>query len=170
DDKVKQLIGSERMSEAQQDFTVEVEFPEVVDDTWLNKLDVDRKGNYYPTIDNLAIILENDPVFRNNIAFDDFEQRPFFRRNLPWRKVTKESRFLIDRDDHNIEHYLEKTYDIGTAKLEKALSVVYEKHICHPVRDYLKSLEWDGEDRVDTLLIDYMGVDDSEYIRAIIRK
>jgi putative DNA primase/helicase len=170
DPKVKIQIGSEKFSEAQQDFTVEIEMPEVIDDTWTSKMDVDRKGNYYPTINNLVLILENDPVFKGNIAYDEFEQRPIFRRNLPWRKVESAGRFINDIDDHNIEAYIEKTYDISTAKLEKAMSVVYAKRTYHPITNYLKSLEWDGEERVDTLLTDYMGVDDSEYTRAVIRK
>ena len=40
----------------------------------------------------------------------------------------------------------------------------------HPVRDYLNSLEWDGESRVENLLIDYMGAEDSDYVRAVTRK
>jgi putative DNA primase/helicase len=170
DDKVKIQIGTEKRSEAQQDFAVEIELPEVIDETWTSKMDVDRKGNYYPTINNLVLILENDPVFKGNIAYDDFEQRPVFRKNLPWRKVESASRFITDIDDDNIEAYVEKTYDISTSKLEKAMSVIYARHSYHPVKNYLKSLEWDGEDRIETLLIEYMGADDNDYTRAIIRK
>jgi putative DNA primase/helicase len=171
DDKVKKQIGHEKTNDAKDDFSIETaEIIESDDGEWRSKLDVDRKGNYYPTIDNIVIILENDPVFKNSIAFDEFEQRPVFKRNLPWRKVTEGTRFLTDRDDHNIEHYLEKVYQISATKLEKALSVVYEKHLYHPVRTYLEKLDWDGEERVDSILIDYMGAEDNEYIRGVIRK
>jgi putative DNA primase/helicase len=170
DDKVKQMIGSEKMSDARHDFIVDVEMLEETDDKWTSKMDVDRKGNYYPTINNLVLILENDPVFKNNIAYDEFEQRPVFRRNLPWRKVDASSKFITDIDDDNIEAYIEKAFEISTAKLEKAMSVVYARHTYHPVRHYLNSLEWDGEDRVDTLMIDYMGVADNDYSRAVMRK
>lgn len=41
----------------------------------------------------------------------------------------------------------------------------------HPVREYLMSLpEWDGVERLDTLLIDYLGAKDIEYVRAVTRK
>jgi predicted P-loop ATPase len=37
----------------------------------------------------------------------------------------------------------------------------------HPVREYLDNLKYDGKKRIDTWLIDYAGVEDSPYIRAI---
>jgi len=37
----------------------------------------------------------------------------------------------------------------------------------HPVRDYLNSLEWDGNGRLDEWLIRYCGVDDTPYARAV---
>lgn len=41
----------------------------------------------------------------------------------------------------------------------------------HPIKEYLDSLpEWDGVQRVDTLLIDYFGAEDNIYTRAAIRK
>ena len=38
------------------------------------------------------------------------------------------------------------------------------------MRDYLESLVWDGMPRLDTLLIDYLGADDTPYVRAATRK
>ena len=40
----------------------------------------------------------------------------------------------------------------------------------HPVRDYLNGLTWDGTARLDRLFIDYLGAEDSEYVRAVTRK
>ena len=37
----------------------------------------------------------------------------------------------------------------------------------HPVRDYLDSLQWDGEPRVDRWLVTYAGAEDSDYTRAV---
>ena len=142
----------------------------VEDTDWMAQLDIDKKGNYYPTIDNLVLMLENDPVFSGVLHYDAFEQRAVFSRSVPWRKVTRGTRYLTDQDTHNIEHHLEKNYDISTAKLEKALSVIFERHKVHPVREYLTGLKWDGVERVDSLLIDFMGCEDSPYTRAVTRK
>ena len=77
---------------------------------------------------------------------------------------------MTDRDDDNIEHYLENVYSIAATKLGKALSVIYERTKFHPIRDYLNSVDWDGEKRVDHVFIDYMGAADTEYTRAVTRK
>jgi predicted P-loop ATPase len=37
----------------------------------------------------------------------------------------------------------------------------------HPVRDFLNSLAWDGQDRLSRWLIDYLGAEDTEYVRAV---
>jgi predicted P-loop ATPase len=176
DKKVRKQRGEEKLQDAKVDFadvkddvgeTVAVEDQDL---SWMEDLEMDRKGNYYNTIDNLVLILENDPHLKGNLVYDQFEQRPIARRDLPWRKVTTDTRYLTDRDDDNLEHYLEKVYKIGGAKLEVAMGVIFEKHQVHPIREYLNSLKWDGESRLDTLMIDYMGADDSEYTRAVTRK
>ena len=43
-------------------------------------------------------------------------------------------------------------------------------HRVNKLRDYLSGLEWDGAGRVDTLLIDYFGAEDTIYTREVIRK
>ena len=40
-------------------------------------------------------------------------------------------------------------------------------HPFHPVRSYLKGLQWDGVERLDCWLSDYLGVGDSDYSRAV---
>jgi hypothetical protein len=39
----------------------------------------------------------------------------------------------------------------------------------HPVREYLTSLAWDQEPRIERWLIDYAGAPDTEYVRAVSR-
>lgn len=51
-----------------------------------------------------------------------------------------------------------------------AVSSVARANTIHPVRDFLKSLEWDGVERLDTLLVDYLGAEDCPYTRAVTRK
>src|SRR5690625_5125763 len=48
--------------------------------------------------------------------------------------------------------------------------MVMLRHQYHPVRDYLDELEWDGVERVGRLFIDYLGADDTEYVREVTRK
>ena len=50
------------------------------------------------------------------------------------------------------------------------LAVVSSERRYHPVKEYLSALKWDGKERIDTLLVDYMGAEDTPYVRAVTRK
>ena len=102
DARVRKTIVTEKSQSAIEDFSEFVDAVEVMDDSWKEKLDVDRKGNIYATIDNITLIFENDPYFRGRIAYDDFEKCEAAIADLPWRKVTWLTRRLTDRDDANI--------------------------------------------------------------------
>jgi predicted P-loop ATPase len=172
DPQVRKQIGSERLQEAASDFAdVQVEELEVIDDEWLALLDVDRKGNYLSTINNIILILNNDPRLKNAVALDEFENREIARRHLPWRKVTPLTKYLTDADDAGLWHYLEKSYGINNvSKMQAAMSQVLRDNGFHPVRNYLDGLDWDGEPRLDSLLVDYLGAPDTDYVRAVTRK
>jgi hypothetical protein len=137
DVKVRKLIIAEKTAEAISEFSdITVgeggEIEGFESDEWKEKLDVDRKGNIYATIDNISMIFDNDPYFRARIAFDDFEKCEVAIKDLPWRRVSWLNRRLIDRDDANIRHYLEKAYGIGPATalfpVELILCRVYLLH------------------------------------------
>lgn len=176
DSKVRKLLVEEKTAEAISDFgslavSASGEIVEAGSDEWKEKLDVDRKGNIYGTIDNICLILENDPYFKGRIAFDDFEKCEVAVRDLPWRKINWLNRRLIDRDDANIRHYLEKAYGIShLSKTKDAMQVWAQKTVFHPIRDFLQSIEWDGIQRVDSLLIEYQGAENNEYTRTVTRK
>lgn len=147
------------------------------DMSWLTKLDVDGKGRYLSTIDNVMIILRNDPRLKGRIAFNDFEKRECCMGDLPWRKrssLNGESDYITDIDDAGLRHYLERVYNItGQQKILDAAGLAIRKNSFHPVKEYLLSCEaagWDGVHRLDTLLIDYLGAEDSPYTRAVTRK
>ena len=172
DKKTKQQIGSEKMELARLDFGAEyVDAEEIHSTEWLTEMDVDGKGNYLCTINNVVLILNNDPMLKGRLALNTFEQREVALKDLPWRKVISGNRNLTDTDDAAIRHYIENTYNIsGTQKVQDAVKVVMMRNGFHPVRDYLDSLEWDGEERVESLLIDYLGAEDNEYVKAVTRK
>lgn len=150
---------------------VEKDSKDVKDDTaWLANMDVDRKGNYLGTINNIALILEHDPIFAGNLAFDEFRQQAMFRRDLPWRKL-RGKEVLTDKDMASIENYIEQVYKLSTGtKLIKGLLVVLEKVSFHPIVHYLMTLEWDGLPRVEQLLTKYLGAANSTYVRAVTKK
>lgn len=163
DERVKEALGKEKMQELLDDY----EF-EDVDTGWLKKLDYDRKGILKNTIDNAVIILENDPRVAGKMIYNEFSNRAIITDKLPWTDHI--NRDWNDDDDAGVRYFLEHKYGLsGAGKIADAVSVIFQRHRIHPVREYLNSLTWDGEERLETLLIDYLGAEDSHYTKAVTR-
>ncbi|MDD3253097.1 MAG: virulence-associated E family protein [Lachnospiraceae bacterium] len=174
DDKpVADLIAKEKHEEARAAFAlpeVAAGTPAADDLTWISSLSVDGVGNYQKTINNLVLILQNDPLLKGRIVTDEFAGCGLVLGALPWNKG-EEKRRWVDRDDDGALWYMETYYHIPSKdKLSAALSIVGGQNTINEVRDYLKNLRWDGTCRVDTLLSQYLGADDNKYTRAVIRK
>lgn len=169
DKNVLVTIGQEKMIAAKEDFEA-VETDEKEDTDWLSELEYTEQGKLRSTISNFSLIIENEPLLKGKIAYNEFSNRANVIGQLPWR--TKGNfQDWSDTDDSGLREFIEKYYGINSAtKCNDALVLSFEKHRFHPIRDYLNSLEWDGKERVDTLLIDYLGAEDSSYVRTVTRK
>lgn len=141
--------------------------------SFITKLEVDKKGRYKNTIDNIVIILEEDEIFKNKIGLNEFTHQISIKKDLPWNKVKnkKYGDMWTDADDSNLRHYLEKVYNIKSQQaVFDAITVVARKYSFHPIKDYLNSLTWDKKERVEKLFIDYLGAEDNEYTKAVAKK
>lgn len=135
------------------------------------KLDYDQNtGRPKKTRDNIMKILQHDPTLKGKIAVDDFAVRGLALGALPWNPA-EDRRLWTDTDDAGVAWWLETRYDItGREKIDGALLLVSEANKINEVKDYLTSLEWDKTPRLDTVLSDYLGADDTPYTRAVARK
>ena len=169
DKKVLETIGKEKMEAAKEDFDA-VETNDDNDTEWLNKLEYTESGKLRSTISNFSLIIENEPLLKGKIAFNEFSNRANVVGQLPWRKKDNLQDWC-DTDDSGLREFIEKYYGISsTAKCADALALSYEKHSFHPIKDYLNGLMWDEEKRIDTLFIDYLGAEDNSYVRTVARK
>ena len=170
DSEVSGLLLRERWAEATEGFTEAV--GETQDDSsWIQRLKTHSKtGKPLSTIDNVWIILENDPLLKGRFALNAFAGRGEVLGPVPWSEST-ERRLWSDNDNQGLYWYLEKYYQItGTGKIDGALSLHSEKHAFNEITAYLEGLVWDGAPRLDTLFIDYLGAEDTPYTRAVTRK
>lgn len=145
--------------------------PAASDLSWMSKLAISANtGAPAKTTDNLLIILENDPLLKGKLAFDEFANRGLVLGSLPWDK-SEERRQWTDIDDAGLRHYMERLYGItGKEKIFDAVALCAHKHTLNEVVEHLKGLQWDGVKRLDTIFIDYLGAEDSLYVRAATRK
>lgn len=169
DEAVKKQLGLERRQ------AIEEEFGELIDiedgESWESALEVDKNGNPLKTTNNILLILECDPVLKGKIAYNAFSNRGQILGPVPWDSSVKDKRDWVDNDDSGLRHYLEKYYGLYVVnKTNDALETLFKLNSFHPIKDYLEAIDWDGVERVDTLLIDYLGAEDSQYVREVTRK
>lgn len=138
---------------------------------WMLKLQVNpQTGAVKPTIDNILIILDNDPMLKGKFALNQFAGRGEVLEALPWSKDGGR-RLWSDTDSNGLYWYLEKAYNItGRGNIDAALDIHAATHAFNLVQEYIRGLVWDGIPRLDTLFIDYLGADNTVYTRMVCRK
>lgn len=161
DSDVKATLAKERQEAAFAEFSEE-------QTDWQERLSIDRQGRVKDTLTNIALIIRNDPGLQN-IVYNEFKDTIDVIGALPWKQVKPG---WNDSDLANAKVYFEKVYGIWSpAKFKDALlAVVSAERVYHPIKEYLSGLEWDGQERIDTLLVDYFGAEDTPYVRAAMRK
>lgn len=144
--------------------------PEVEVD-WMKRLDISpQTGQVKPTIDNIRIILECDPNLSGRFALNEFSGRGEVLTALPWCADNKR-RMWQDSDLNGLYWYMEKVYNINKrGNVDVALDVHSTTHSFNEVADWINALEWDGQRRLDRLLIDFLGARDEPYVQAVTRK
>lgn len=159
DDRVKTVFAEDRMAQASADFD---------DQDWQNRLELDKAGNVKDTMSNICLILRYDTGLQG-IVYNQFKNMLDVTGSLPWPQVKPG---WSDTDLACAKLYFERTYGIWSpTKFKDAiLAVTSSERLYHPVKEYLGSLKWDGIPRLDTLLIDYLGAEDTPYVRAVTRK
>jgi len=118
------------------------------------------KGQSRNTMENCVIVLENDPLLKGAICQDLFTDRPCIIKDLGWYR---EDPPINDDDLSHIYLYLEKFYGLTVERnILNAIRVVAQRHPCHPVRDYLESLTWDGRERIRKVLHHFLGAPEDD--------
>lgn len=188
---VKRQLVAERNAEAEEAFgdlvgeqfadggNMVSEAPEEPDDSWQDELDLHPKtGECEPSINNALLILLNDPALRGKFGYDLFSEQPKLRGDVPWRPkgtVDTSGRGMLwtDQDEAGVRWYLQRKWKFKSENdLRQALEIAFhtKDNEFHPVREYLNALTWDGRPRLETMFINYLGAEDTPYIRAATRK
>jgi predicted P-loop ATPase len=135
---------------------------------WTKELEVNKRGEIKPTAKNIETIMENDPRLKGRVWRDLFSNYDMVEGRLPWKR---EGDVWTGDDDACMRVYMEKVYSItGRDKIRDVRTLVAMRRQRHPIREYLESLEWDGTERLDRLVVDYIGAEDTPLTRAMTRK
>jgi predicted P-loop ATPase len=138
--------------------------------------DVEQSSN----IHNVRVLLRSLPDFRDLFRYNSFLDQIEVLRKVPdvdhrhdASDDGKYPRPLMDVDAIRITARLQAS-EMKKAKLtdvEHAIKLIAASNQYNPLKLYLKEClnKWDGVPRLDTMLIDYAGADDSEYVRGVSR-
>ncbi|OZI61568.1 VapE domain-containing protein [Bordetella genomosp. 11] len=134
---------------------------------WHSRLLRKPRGGWEDCKENVAIALEDHPLLRGLLAYNDFTGRIEKRREPPWASRPGE---WTEDDDRELSMWLGVSCELlirSTGTVAEGVMIVANRNRHHPVRDWLQSLEWDGVDRCTTWLHDCLGVADTEYASLV---
>lgn len=169
--EVAALMAQERREAAVADFQGVAANNPSAETNWESRLKTNpQSGAVAQTIDNVMIILDNDPLLKGKFALNEFAGRGEVLGALPWN-VSDVRRLWSDTDNNGLYWYLERAYSVTKrGNIDAALDLHAATHSFNEVQDFLNGLTWDGVPRLDTLFIDYLGAEDGDYNRAVCRK
>ena len=174
DPKTKKHIAEEKFANAKFEFADTLDNDDFdedeYDDSWVEELDANTKGEYNNSANNINLIIQHDKMLRNAFKLNVFDNKRYVVKSLPWRKIEEAEPFR-DVDYSGLRNYIECVYGItASQKVDDSLALEFEKKSYHPIKEYIKSLKWDGNNRIERLLVDYFGADNNDYTRAAIKK
>ena len=170
DENVKIALAEARASDAVSDFAAELEETEKDDKDWRAKLEIKKDGSILPNARNALIILMYDSHLQSirlntmtGMIEADVDALPWKRDFIFWQNTDSDQLYMWIANNHGVQFPKEI--------FQMALTTVANKRRFHPIEDYLQELpEWDGQERVERLLVDYLGADDTVFNREAIRK
>ena len=133
---------------------------------WRLGLTLNSRGVPLGDLRNVLYALRHAPEWQGVLAYDAFAARVITQKPLPWEGRTIEG-WSDYHDTRACEWMQERGITAAAGVVGRGIQTVARENRVHPVRDYLHALNWDGTPRLDSWLTRYLGVEDSQYVRAV---
>ncbi len=153
---LKRLL-SEMLAEEQAE---EIRRASIAESYDINGIKLKRDGNGKPitSIENFVEIMRRDEFF-GGIRFNLLTYSP------EWDGTSWD-----DTCDSTVRGYIEARYGIHSRdKCDDAFRMFLKTCEYNPVIDTIESIEWDGVERIETLLVKWLKCDDNPYTREVSR-
>ncbi len=123
----------------------------------LDQLEMDGNQKIKSSLENAVNIFKFDPDLEL-IKFDELKQT----------EVVGDIS-VSDQTIFSFKLFVASKYgrEFSTSTVKEAITLAARANCFNPVQDYLRALKWDGTPRLDTLLINHAGADDTPYTRAV---
>ena len=134
---------------------IEKEIETAHNDVWMSELVTDKKGNIKNDINNYIIYLSQSPRYKDKLKYNDFTKQKEY-----------DGREFSDFDLHRLYNDVERDLGLSSRpKIDSALMEVFDRNKYNPIINYLNSVEWDGQKRIESLFIDLLDADNTELNR-----
>jgi predicted P-loop ATPase len=127
-----------------------------------------RTGMPNDVVQNWDLIVDNDPSFAG-LYYNELSMAIETETDLPWRVLVPGRETFDNGDRSSLLLYIEREYNIRPTRtyMDDLINDKAQRRRVNPVLDYLKTLKWDGESRIETAL---PGVRPTPYTRLAARK
>jgi predicted P-loop ATPase len=135
---------------------------------WLSQCLRSEKGWPLPIVANVMVALRGDPDLVDGFGFDEMLAMPVLLHDVG-RPISGDARPLTDQDITNLQTWMQRAglRRIGREPVRDAVEAYARERSFHPVRDWLESLQWDGQRRLNVWLTTRLGAELSAYTQAI---
>lgn len=139
---------------------------------WRTHLLLNEEGNPRRALENVVVMLSQSPTWKDALQFNAFGQRIETTRPIAWRDgAPSAAGTWEDATTTRLVAHVERElgFSLAAGQVYAAVDLVARRATVNPLLSWLESLKWDGVSRVDTALSDYLGVEDSPYVRDVAR-
>ena len=133
---------------------------------WTEGLILDKEGKIKPNLANLISILTSSPDWKGVLAFDEFAARVVIKRRPPF-EATLNAAWTDHYESQTRVWFQHQDIKASAGDVGRAVQTAAQHNPFHSVRDLFELLVWDGVPRLDTWLVTYFHVEDTEFVRAI---
>jgi predicted P-loop ATPase len=134
---------------------------------WFDQLIVNQNGSPKAILANAVTALRHAPEWSGVLAFNDFSVGTAVLKAPPWDAGCSIPEWT-DHEDRLTADWLQRAGVIVSVETAgQAVQMVARDRRFHPVREYLDSLEWDGNERIDSWLCNYLGAQQNDYTAAV---
>lgn len=137
-------------------------------DEWEAALSLNDKNQIEKTGQNIKLILLNDPQLKK-VRFDRFTKQDI--TDCPDFCNERDNR-IDDESIGKIAIYIENVYglQLSQPRIIDMLKTTSKERGFNPVHEFIQSATWDNVERIDTVVIRYLGADDTPLTRMQTRK
>ncbi len=168
-------VSAQRLADAQEQFEADepepASEPEQPNHGWKNMLCVNEKGHPRAGLDNATLAFRHAPEWRGVLGYDQFADDPRLIARPPWEPSGEPfaPREFKDTDFTHAAVWLAgQGIRVTSRAAAEAMAAVADSpgRRFNPAREYFDALRWDGTPRLDAVLIDYLGAEDTRLNRA----